>query len=88
MIVTHHVQHLLPYVDRVLAIDPKQPSLCGLPAQTEAIDRFFYRMPERHPLEADDAPAIGAGRSYPLRWAWWYFRHYFTTLLFSPSMVL
>jgi len=88
IIVAHHFQHLLPYVDRVLAIDSEQQSLCGLPAQTEEIDRFFYRVPDRQAPGVDDALAIGAGRSLPLRWAWWYFRHYFTTLLFSPTMVL
>jgi hypothetical protein len=88
IIVAHHFQHLLPYVDRVLAIDSEQQSLCGLPAQTEEIDRFFYRIPDHQAPESDSALAIGARRSLPWHWAWWYFWHYFTTLLFSPTMVL
>ena len=45
-------------------------------------------MPDRQAPEADDVTAIDAGPSFPLRWAWWYGWHYFTALLFSPTMVL
>jgi len=99
LIVAHHVDNLLPLVDRVYLLDTRSRSLRALPVEREAVERALLALggvEEELPGLPTARPRPGLGTEWlqqlalhPSRhWFFRYLNEYFWILWASPLMLL
>jgi len=96
LVAAHHFEHLLPVVDRVFLINPKEECIEQLSGdQGQLVERLIdvsQDSERKKPLEISDSRIVSNDhrrRSRPhVYWFVRYFLHYFAALVYSPSVLV